>query len=468
MKKSLILMSFLVCFAAIDADPGPTLITRKGKAGVATPAYLRAIQLTANMTNDSDSVRLASKHGLDILNVTWEDTGRYKGSAVGPNISDMTIQVATRDPKTRNMTVRAMPVIRFPNFSDVTCDIAPEDFTLLVGNEKGRALKRVSLYDFLQNPGDYLARPSEWRGGPKSLLAPRDEQVLVSAQACFLPVPQKGIATFNPVLFNYQSMRNNPAVLTVLATRKGTSTTIIDNVRDPFEAGSVWGQRLFHNQAGMRASLTGERYSDAGISSSPSPGGDPDSIAGDNMVLLIQIPLVHPEPRRGEYDQAPMSASGGAAAPTKSKEQVSDVENAAIGFGAFEGRFTEIDHLAIKRDERYPVRVTVQFYKATSNGVVSDGDMREIRKQIDSVYKQSDSVGSLVTGGRTGRITEYDGPKVQPARWWDEFWQRYEQNQGMSREEGIRRLNEILGRDFVHKPVTRLYVCDLLRKKVKR
>ncbi|MGB3312503.1 MAG: hypothetical protein WBG32_17860 [Nodosilinea sp.] len=26
-------------------------------------------------------------------NVTWEDTGRFYGSAVGPNISDMTIVV---------------------------------------------------------------------------------------------------------------------------------------------------------------------------------------------------------------------------------------------------------------------------------------------------------------------------------------------------------------------------------------
>jgi hypothetical protein len=30
---------------------------------------------------------------LQILNLTWEDTARFKGSAVGPNISDMTIQV---------------------------------------------------------------------------------------------------------------------------------------------------------------------------------------------------------------------------------------------------------------------------------------------------------------------------------------------------------------------------------------
>jgi hypothetical protein len=48
----------------------------------------------------------------------------------------------------------------------------------------------------------------------------------------------------------------------------------------------------------------------------------------------------------------------------------SDVEESVIGRGKVEGPFTEIDGLEIERDERYPVRVTVQFFKATSNGAV--------------------------------------------------------------------------------------------------
>ncbi len=35
--------------------------------------------------------------------------------------------------------------------------------------------------------------------------------------------------------------------------------TVIDNQRDAFGAGATWGQRLFFNQAGERASLTGNR-----------------------------------------------------------------------------------------------------------------------------------------------------------------------------------------------------------------
>ena len=64
------------------------------------------------------------------------------------------------------------------------------------------------------------------------------------------------------MLFNYQSYAGDPAVLTILATREGTSVTIIDNKRDGFEAGRTWGQRLFFNKNGERASLTGQRLSD--------------------------------------------------------------------------------------------------------------------------------------------------------------------------------------------------------------
>src|SRR5262245_37339259 len=57
------------------------------------PNYAQVVQQTAAMVGDAEAQQLAQKHGLQILNVTWEDTGRYKGSSVGPNISDMTIQV---------------------------------------------------------------------------------------------------------------------------------------------------------------------------------------------------------------------------------------------------------------------------------------------------------------------------------------------------------------------------------------
>jgi hypothetical protein len=64
--------------------------------------------------------------------------------------------------------------------------------------------------------------------------------------------------------------------------------------------------------------------------------------------------------------------------------------------------------LRLERDPRFPVRVTVQFYRATSNGVIDEQDLVDVKRQIDRVYEDGDFVGSLVVpeDGRT-RPTEW-------------------------------------------------------------
>jgi len=405
-------------------------------------SYIEAIQRTSAMVWDDHALRLAQMHGLDLINVTWEDTGRYYDSAVGPNISDMTIQVQHIDPDTGEYVLTLMPVIRYPNFVDNTADISPDDFYLLVGNEDGDDLERVTLAEYLGNFRKYLSEPGSWSGRLSSLLAPRDSHVLVSAQAAFLPVPQQGEATFNPVIFNYQSFAGDPAVLTIVASREGTSATIIDNMRDAFPAGWSWGQRLFFNQDGERASFTGERLSDFVDRTLPPDMVSPTAAgeSGLNMVLLIQVPLKQREPMRGMFFGDAMAES---AAPSAAFKAEGDVEVAVIGHGKVEGPFTEIDGLAIERDPRFPIRVTVQFYKATSNGIVTEADMQAIASQIERVYDEGDYVGSLVVGGESDRPTEYDGPKYEPPGWWDAFWHRFEQNMQFSRWEALDVLKEL-------------------------
>jgi hypothetical protein len=319
-------------------------------------------------------------------------------------------------------------------------------FYLLVGNEDGKSLERVTLREYLLNFRQYLNDPHSWTGPRTSLLAPRDSHVLVSAQAAFLPIPQEGQAQFNPVIFNYQSYQGDPAVLTIIATREGTSATIIDNVRDAFPAGFSWGQRLFFNQDGERASLTGERQSDFGGDPGRTPdrgqGPRPTDDEGLNMVLIIQVPLRQKEPMR--FGMSFFAEDAMEEAPSAAAAQRSDVENAVIGHGEVEGPFTEIDGLAIERDPDFPVRVTVQFYKATSNGIVSEADMADIAAQIELVYDEADYVGSLVVDGPSDRPTEYHGSKVEPPGWWDAFWTRFEDNVGMS-EEGALALLRRLG-----------------------
>jgi len=444
MKKMLtgsLMLILLMTAAAFSTDKNT-----KDTAG-AYQAYQKTIQSTAAMVGSSEAQTLARNYGLSIMNVTWEDTGRYKGSCVGPNISDMTIQVQSLDPKTHQYSLTCMPVIRYPNFEDKSADISPDRFYLLVGNEKGHGLKKVSLRHFLDNIRSYLSKPDSWKGDGRSLLAKRDSHVLVSAQACFLPIPKKGLAEFNPVLFNYASYEGDPAVLTILATREGTSVTVIDNKRDAFQAGWSWGQRLFFNQKGERASMTGKRLSDYNAENSGSRQGSQGSSvkagneSGLNMVLLIQVPLLQKNPMR------PSMACPSAACDKceSSGSARSNVEAAVIGHGKVEGPFTEIAGLEIKRDEKYPIRVTVQFYKATDNGVVSIKDIKDIADQITRVYGQADYVGSLVTGGVTNRPTEYDGPKAEPPDWWDVFWKRHTMNTGLTPEETLDTLRRLYG-----------------------
>lgn len=416
--------------------------------------YWQAIQRTAKMVSDANANRLAESFSLNIVNVTWEDTGRYKNSSVGPNISDVTIQVPFKQGDKEVVT--CMPVIRHPNFSDLTGDIDPQQFTLLVGNEKGKPLKRVSLWEYLDNPKQFMSNPSSWKGKNNTLLHVRDTKVLVSAQACFLPVPKAGKATFNPVIFNYQSYKDNPAVLVILATPEGTSMTVIDNTRDAFSSGSVWGQRLFHNKNGQRASLTGTRLSDYRPGSNNS-GNSKNSSAGLNTVLLIQVPLKYKERERGFA--LPTVAFGSAAPSRKS----SDVEVAVIGSGEAEGPFTEVGNLAIERDERFPIRVTVQQYLATSTGEINEQVVKTIKQSIDSIYAQATTVGSLVTSGETGRPTEYWGIKQQPADWWEKFWERYTKTTGVSKSDAQAKLAKLLGKNYRSKPVSDLYLRDLLK-----
>jgi hypothetical protein len=140
------------------------------------------------------------------------------------------------------------------------------------------------------------------------------------------------------------------------------------------------------------------------------------------MLLIIQVPLKFRAPMRGDglglagsgaggggiaYAEAPMAA----AAPMKKsarRREVSDVEQAVIGHGEDLGPVTEANKLKLERDDRFPVRVTVQFYKATSNGVVSDKDLEEAKSFIDKVYAKGDYVGSLVVP---------EGARHRPTDW---------------------------------------------------
>lgn len=360
---------------------------------------------------DEAARRAAADNGLSLVNVTWEDTARTKESVWGPNISDMTIGV--RDSQG---LLHPMPVLRFDNYTDQTVDIAPDRFVLSVGNERGRELRAVTLAEVLQAPRAYLHDPASWAGSGQDLWERRDEAgVIVSAQAALLPVPRAGEATFTPVIYNYQSHPGNPAVLTIVATREGTSIQIVDNDE------GYMSEALYYNQDGQRAPFTAVRLSDHLAQG----GGGGGAVAaggadGSNVVLVIQVPLKQRQPERSLWEGLAMDAAPAMemAAPAAR----SDIEDAVIGHGPVEGPYTELAGLDIERDPRFPVRVTVQLYKATTTGTLTHADVAAMRAEIDRIYGDPAYVSSLVVDGHTGRPTEWTEPQ-ETARWARPAWQ---------------------------------------------
>jgi hypothetical protein len=399
----------------VAGAPAPAVV-----APPAPGAYEAVVEAVASMVSDPAARQAAERRGMRILNVLWEDTGRWEGSALGPNISDVTLEVRTADARGRRLAL--VPVLRFPNFSDRTADVRLDRIWLRVGNEREGAPEAVvTLREFLADPARWLSRPGDGRIAGGSLLAPRDTHALVSAQAAFLPVPREGRATFHPVLFNYQSWSGNPAVLTLLVTRQGTSVTVVDNARDTVPGGGSRGQRLFFNAAGRRAPLTAERLSDVLERGTTANGEAAASLGEDaNLLLLVQVPLrQHERARRAALAaEAAPAAKAGTPAPAPA-----DLEAAVLGHGEAEGPFTELAGLALERDPRFPVRVTVQFYQAVSSPRIGDREVEALAGLVSRVYERGDEVGSLVVPGPGGgaRPTRWDGAGPAPAVSWGSF-----------------------------------------------
>jgi len=402
----------------VATDPGAPASCGPGPGARRPLAYRDVVSAVASMVSDPDARRAAERHGLQLQNVLWEDTGRWQGSSIGPNISDVTIEVRSGEGEARRLAL--MPVLRFPNFSDRTADVRLDRIHLRVGNERdGGPEQVITLRDFLAEPGRWLSRAAAGHIQGGSLLAPRDSHALVSAQAAFLPVPRQGQATFHPVIFNYQSWKQNPAVLTILVTRQGTSLTVVDNARDTVSGGASWGQRLFFNAGGERAPLTAERLSDVLEQGSTSNGESAASLGEDaNLLLLVQVPLRQRErPRRSAaggmaLESAPMAKS---LAPSPAAP-AADLEMAVLGHGDLEGPYTELDGLTVERDPRFPVRVTVQFYQAVSSPRVGEREMGQLARLISKVYEKGDWVGSLVVPapGDRERPTNWEGVSKAP------------------------------------------------------
>ena len=144
----------------------------------------------------------AQRRGLDVMNVTWEDTGRAQGSSLGPeHLRSHAAGALSRTERGQVTSTALMPVIRFPNFTDRTGDVAADKFFVRVGQpaEPDGACARVPLTDVLREHQEASRRGPGASSATATCSSPRDTHFLVSAQAVFLPIPKKGKAEFNPV-----------------------------------------------------------------------------------------------------------------------------------------------------------------------------------------------------------------------------------------------------------------------------
>jgi hypothetical protein len=154
----------------------------------------------------------------------------------------------------------------------------------------------------------------------------------------------------------------------------------------------------------------------ARIASQGGPQSEDDQSAlarGADVLFLIQVPLKHKSrgylPGMAEaMPSPPMAKMAAKAAAPMADSSGSDVEQAVLGHGPNLGPYSEGSSVQLVRDPQFPIRVTVQFYKATSNGVVSEQDLDLIARTIGSVYEHADYVGSLVIP---------DGDPRRPTAW---------------------------------------------------
>lgn len=399
--------------------------------------------LVSNLGNQK-TVSLLQSYGLTATKIAWEDSARTKNSCFGPNISDMTLVTSNNN---------LMPVIRKPNFADVTYDVPIESFKLL--SDEGKV---VSLKTFLESfEGD-------------KILCERDKVVLTSTQCCVLPVEKGKKTEFAVQLFNYQSWADDPAVMVILASKYGTSVRFVSSSNN----------KLFFNDKGTSRWFSVERLED-----SRERRGEAKTRVDsykemkteeqlENTLLMIQVPLKQRKMPNYVDDLSNLSGglegsmcgsmgglgkdgcmggfkgstiktakdsgfdgklkslpkkkygntiiqrnSGCSGEPnTRPAVQSSGMDMGQIGLGQSHGYYPSIKGKKILRDDRFPIRVTVQYYRVTDCSNILEKDVKDIADQLNSVTQKSVASGSLVFEN-TDRVTEPNLPQNPVVDWGD-------------------------------------------------
>jgi hypothetical protein len=302
-----------------------------------------------------------------------------------------------------------MPAIRHPNYSDTTIDLALKDLSVMVGNQNGTRLHRITLKDYLDNIAYYTGNAQL-----SSMYHARDASILGSGQACILPL-KDGKVSFHVSLYNYQSYSDDdPAVLVILATQQGTSCLAVKSGKTA----------IYFNDAGKAVEMLAKRLTDdraeRGV---PTQGAMTQEEKDRNVMYIFSVPL---KVKEREIILTTASYGGGgwgamaqeSATMPKSlaRQSRSPAKSRGYDWAVLEkgteskGPFTGTRNLKLVRDERFPIRLTVQIYAVTDAPNPSDEVVELFANQLDRLYKLGLNKGSLVTEPNHGRPTEHQVP----------------------------------------------------------
>lgn len=390
-----------------------------------TPTYYQSYGNSNSITKlgyNQKNVALLKDHGLAIQTVSWEDTARTKGSVWGPNISDMTLKVGNI----------SYPMIRKPNMSDRTMDIPIEKFKVPVGNEKGEPIRMISLKEYLENISSYVSHDAD---KIESMYLDRDTSILTQTQCCVLECKDKETIEFSPAIYNYQSSRTNPRVLTIMISANGTSTTLL---------GHQDNHKLYYNDNGVARNFSGSRVANEREKKTGKPQKAVQSFNEldkeeklENCLMIIQVPL------KEQQGYKPMLRGSLGAVGAMGYE--SDVEfineyktigrerrrlyqegdgiqarsvgfdMAKVGNGSEQGefKFSVNRSMKLERDDRYPIRCTYQYYRLTDKVEMSQELVDNIAEELKSIEQFAIGKGSLVYSTDKTRATEPDLTKKQ-------------------------------------------------------
>jgi hypothetical protein len=321
------------------------------------------------------------KYGLAVMTTAWEDTSRFKNSCLGNNITDMTLKV-----KDKNVNE---PIIRTPNFKDVSSDIPIKNFVLFDGE------KRVTLEEYIKG---------------RNFLAPRDTHILSSAQCCILP----NNSDFCVEMFNYQSTRENPAVLVILATDSGITEHVLT------ESGTGVFKLLFNIRGQQSYLHIDNKCENGAVKTSHSELNIKER--SKNLIRVFQIPLEIPQSQQRYINPCGFESC---------LESYSSrgLTMGQISVGSVYGKYTP-PKANLKRDHSMPIRCTFQYYRVGSatdyivgvadsrvhrvNDNISEVEAEDISAQLRRMSVVETAHSSLVVSRDSTRPTESDGKHFAP------------------------------------------------------